>query len=245
MFALFLSPAMNSDAPRFRPHAIQWTPEKVRRFWDHSMAGMTDIYFAKMVGHSIVRYVSNKIPLGTALDLGCGTGGLIDHLLASGTSVYGSDQSPEAVAAVNVRFAASSGFKGAFVGTASIPPVDSVFMLEVIEHMDDATLASAIASATKLIKRGGHLILTTPNQERLAASERICPDCGCTFHTMQHVRSWSATTLEAHMSVAGFRTICCEPTLFSAHKGAKAIADRLRFRHRHKPHLVYIGQAVH
>lgn len=228
---------------RFEPHPVQWTPDKVRRFWDHSTAGMADIYFAKMVGHSIVSYVERQIRIGTALDLGCGTGGLIDSLLARGSEAFGSDQSPETVAALNGRLAHRHGFKGAYVGTDRIPPVDTVFMLEVIEHMDDLALAAALKAAATLLKPGGHLVLTTPNEERLAASLRICPDCGCEFHTMQHVRSWSAPTLDAHMRASGFRTVRCESTLFSPHRGIKAAADRLRFSRRQKPHLVYIGSA--
>lgn len=228
----------------FSPHEIEWTAEKVRRFWDHSASDMSNLYFSKMVGHSVVAYVSRRITIGTALDLGCGTGGLIEHLLARRLMAFGADQSADSVAAVNSRLAGKVGFQGAYVGIDHVPAVDTVFMLEVIEHMDDEALGSALTDAKRLLKPGGHLVLTTPNEEKLVASRRICPECGCMFHAMQHIRSWSAETLSDYMAASGFQEVSCEGTLFSAHHSLKGSIDRLRYRRRHKPHLIYIGQPV-
>lgn len=225
-------------------HEVKWTGDKVRAFWDFSAPRLADLYFAKSVGRSVIRHVSKRIRIGTALDLGCGGGDLIGYLLAASYSACGSDQSPESVAIVNRRFADNPRFRGAFVGTDGLPPVDTVFMLEVVEHMDDKALTSALKDAKRLLKPGGHLVLTTPNDEDLEFSKRMCPDCGCVFHQMQHVRSWTAASLAEYVERKGFKTLASEATLFSAHKGVAAGADRLRFtlKGRKLPHLVYIGQ---
>jgi SAM-dependent methyltransferase len=220
-------------------HEVEWTPEKLARFWDFTARTMPTLYFARQVGHSVISYVSRHIPIRTALDLGCGEGDLIAHLLAN--PVYGADQSPVSVAAVNRRFSGEPNFRGATVGTEGLPEVDTIFMIEVVEHMDDAALKAAISEARRLLKHSGNLVITTPNEEVLALGKRMCPDCGCIFHQMQHVRSWSAASLSAFMSAQGFKTVRCEPTLFSLYKGIKAAVDRMRYRKRSLPNLVYIG----
>jgi len=226
----------------FSPHEVEWTPDKLRRFWDFTANNMGDLYFAKMVGHSVVAYAARHIRIGTSLDLGCGEGDLIVHLLKHGRC-FGADQSPASVAAVNVRFAGHRNFAGAAVGTEGLPLVDTIFMLEVVEHLDDNVLNDAIAKARSLLKPGGSIVITTPNDEDLSLSRRMCPDCGCVFHQMQHVRSWSAATLSERMSQLGFHTLQCKPTLFSPHHAAGAVIDRLRYwlLQRKMPNLVYIG----
>ena len=236
--------ATPETARQFDPHVIEWTPEKIERFWNHNLPFMADSYFARSVGRSVIDHVSRGGPIGSAADIGCGQGDLIGYLLERGHRVCGIDQSPDSVETVERRFAEMPGFIGASDGMTALEQVDTVFMLEVVEHMDDSALAKALELAGQLLRPGGRLVLTTPNEEKLDQCWRVCPDCGCTFHHVQHVRSWSAPALASHVSSFGFRTISCAATLFNpetripnwvARLGWKLLKGKL-------PHLIYIGE---
>jgi len=228
-------------------HDVVWTPGRVQRFWDYysSNSALEDTYFTKLVGRNLIEVVARRIPIGSALDLGCGRGDLIGYLLEK-HEAGGSDQSPESAATVNRRFEGHSRFRGVSVGTQSLPDssVDTVFIVEVVEHLDDATLKVVLSEARRLLKPGGHVVLTTPNAENLEQSKVICPECGCVFHKMQHVRSWTPQSLTDYVSRLGFDGSAFT-TRLSHHRGLKRIAQRfvsLAMRHL-DPHLIYIGAA--
>lgn len=226
-------------------HEIDWTPERVRRFWDYmgGTPGFEDLYFAKRSGPALVKYVASKIRIGTAVDMGCGRGDLLQLLLDRGYDAYGADQSQASVDAVNARFEVNPRFHGAVVGGAALHDAiaDTVFMLEVVEHMDDAALTEALGDARRVLKTGGHLVLTTPNDEDLQAAKRMCPECGAVFHQMQHVRSWTAESLSQFLATLGFKRRSAKATVLSSHSGLMGIAHKLRYTGRKCPNLVYIG----
>lgn len=236
----------------FQPHPVDWSPEHVQRFWDHYSTNVVheDVYFAKAVGRSLIGYVQKFIRIGTAADIGCGRGDLIALLLQSGHEVYAVDQSPASVEQVQKRFEGEPGFKGAarIDGNIDLPDhsVDTGFMVEVVEHLDDGILAKAIADARRIIRPGGHLVLTTPNEEDLAQSESMCPECGSVFHRMQHVRSWSAKSLSDYVEAIGFKTVSAKATVLSPYTGLLGSAYKMAYRavRKRNPHLVYIGRRL-
>ena len=215
-------------------HDVDWTPETIRRFWDNYESEGT--YFSELVGRSLLDFIG--LPAGTAVDIGCGHGGLVRHLLDRGWNVYAVDQSPESAALVTNTFAQNPRFKGSSVPDQS---VDAVFLIEVVEHLNDRALDNAVADARRMLKPDGRLIVTTPNNEDLKQSTVVCPECLARFHKMQHVRSWSAKTLADRLDSYGFRG-AATATLLSRWTGPKALLHRLfyRFRGLH-PHLVYVG----
>jgi SAM-dependent methyltransferase len=232
------------------PHDLEWTPDHVRRFWDYqgSNPALEDEYFSRRVGRSLVAYVRKRVRIGTAVDIGCGPGDLIRFLTERGIHAWGTDQSPASVEALNGRLGGNPHFKGAVVGTDALPDgiADTAFMVEVVEHLDDNALAAAMAAAHRLLKPGGHLVVTTPNDERLDASKLLCPECGAVFHRMQHIRSWSAGSLSAAVGKYGFERRSAEATTLSHHAGLLDLAARLKARllGRTPPHLIYIGKRV-
>ena len=231
-----------------RAHEVGWTPENIERFWNYhsSRSGHEDTYFSKVRGRAIIEFVSSKIAIGTALDMGCGRGDLIGHLLDR-YPACGADQSPESVDIVTKRFSGNKRFRGATVGTHSLPDkaIDTVFLIEVVEHLNDATLASVLSEARRLLKPQGHLVLTTPNNEDLESSKTICPECACIFHYWQHVRSWSRQSLEEKVQSYGFAGTATS-TLLSPYSGLKRFLQKTahRLRGERMPHLVYIGRAA-
>ncbi|HKO70751.1 MAG TPA: methyltransferase domain-containing protein [Bradyrhizobium sp.] len=227
------------------PHDVIWSPDRIQRFWDFigSSSDREDTYFSKLHGRSLIDFVSARIPIGRAFDMGCGRGDLIGYLLEK-YEASGADQSPTSVAEVNRKFGGHRRFRGAFVGTEQVADstADTLFIVEVVEHLDDQSLASVLSEARRLLKPGGNLVLTTPNDENLEASKIMCPECACIFHSWQHVRSWTKASLVDYLREFGFEGVGV-PTLLSQHSGAKRAAQRIvrRLLAYPKPHLVYVG----
>jgi hypothetical protein len=67
----------------------------------------------------------------------------------------------------------------------------------VVERLYDEALAATLRNCRALLRPGGRLFITTPNDERLEDSIVYCPVSNVTFHRWQHVRSWNSTTLPA------------------------------------------------
>src|SRR4051812_25125677 len=102
-------------------HPVEWTPERIREFWSYyaSNDALQDTYFSNLRGRSLVEFVSRRIPIGTALDMGCGRGDLIGYLMEA-HNASGSDQSPDSVGVVTERFQGHPRFLGGFVGTSGL-----------------------------------------------------------------------------------------------------------------------------
>jgi SAM-dependent methyltransferase len=243
----------------YKVHDVQWNDEKVKRFWDffNNYSAFDDIWFTKIFGRQILRYVGKIITLsGEVLDYGIGKGHLSEYLTGSGLyNVSGCDFSKETVAYNNKRFAQAKNFKGCFV-IEKFPSgfnenqFDFVFLIETIEHLTDDYLTTTLAEIRRILKPGGKIIVTTPNNETLARQNVICPDCGCVFHRVQHIRAFNKTSLTDLTTELGYRKLHCEATDFSEY-GSKGFiykfANNIRGRvskFYEKPHLVYIGEKV-
>ena len=152
------------------------------------------------------------------------------------------------VEALNAKFRGREGFVGALRNEERIPlddrAADTVLLLETIEHVDPSVFARILADIRRVLRTGGHVVVTTPHEENLAESEVLCPSCGCVFHRMQHLRCFDVQSLEQTMSKAGFTTVCCKATYFSLLDGPLAFLERIRRRLERlpNPHVMYIGR---
>lgn len=72
-------------------------------------------------------------------------------------------------------------------------------------------LDGMFAECRRLLKSGGQIFFTTPNDEDYDASKILYPECGRTFHRWQHVRVWTAGSLAARVEQAGFTTRVVKP----------------------------------
>lgn len=200
---------------------LHWTPELVARFWDYE-SSRHGHYFAEQYGAAIVASFGDLLPAGaTVVDYGCGAGGLLPHLLERAGAVWGIDHSPASRAEVGKRFGGHPRFAGTLAPDATAPlagKADALFCVEVIEHLDDAALASLLERIRALLKPGGIAIFTTPNAEPLDKSEVFCPSCEQVFHRWQHVRSWERASLAALLERNGFAVARTLETDFRAHR---------------------------
>jgi SAM-dependent methyltransferase len=237
----------------FAPHDVVWTREKIGRYWDYLAkdASKENAYFSRRFGSLIIRFAETIAPLAEpVLDFGCGPGFLMALLLERGYSVRGLDFSAASVQKADERCAGYRKYAGSVVAQAYPAPVESgsigtVILVEAVEHLLPESLAGVLGETHRMLRPGGILVATTPNQEDLRASEVMCPDCGCVFHTVQHVLSWSRQSLTALMTSHGFATVACAETVFR-----RGDASNLLFKlyyalsRRRKPNLVYVGRKV-
>ncbi|HZZ26618.1 MAG TPA: class I SAM-dependent methyltransferase [Pirellulales bacterium] len=238
--------------PQYQEHPICWTRELSSRFWDFYSRKPTLTYFSAEVSNGIINNVlRNGVPLrGKVLDFGCGRGDLLQNLTNRRIACEGADFSPESAREVERKLRGNPYFRGVTIidGIPTQLPgnsVDVLFCIETVEHILDDELLPSMQEIHRLLRSGGYLIVTTPNDEDLDKNKILCPECGCIYHTVQHVRSWSKDSLEAYLSPLGFKTIYCGATVFdNSRTWSLLLRIAFHLRHRTLPHLIYIGQKI-
>ena len=155
----------------------------------------------------ITKLVSDLKPSGTfrILDAGCGTGQMTKQLEDIGEAV-GMDSAPEAIA-----YARSRGVERLVRGSITAPPFaeqsfDCVLALDVIEHVDDDM--GILTSLYRVIKPGGHLIITVPAFDALWSEHD---------EINHHKRRYRAPHLRMLIQEAGFdveRLTYCNTALY-------------------------------
>jgi 2-polyprenyl-3-methyl-5-hydroxy-6-metoxy-1,4-benzoquinol methylase len=201
-----------------RYRALTWTDEHVRRFWEYE-SQFPENYFSYGYRNKIIPRLRGALKdKSRVLDFGCGGGFLIPALAQVADEVYGMDFSARSVELTNARNVDASGFEGAYGPTELLSmglEFDAIVSVEVVEHLSDAQLESSIELVRALLAPTGVLVVTTPNDEDLAAARLYCPQCDHVFHRWQHVRSWTADTLSTFLSDRGLEDVRTWTTDFS------------------------------
>ncbi len=229
---------------------LEWTPQRVAAFWDYQ-SRHPENYFTYRISGEILRQLKRHLAGRDAiLDYGCGAGHLLDELLARGYRAAGMDFSARSVAAVAEQFGSRSGFLGAYTPDAlgaGTHRFDAILVLEVVEHLYDDVLEIMLKDLRGLLRPGGVVIFSTPNEENLAQRTVLCPCCEQTFHRWQHVRSWSEHGLRRHLEQHDLRVIDSFTTDFSLalkkKKKWRSFKKRLGYRlnpAKKRPNLVVV-----
>ncbi len=244
---------------RYKPHDIEWTPERVSRIWEYygTNPAFDDTYFSMQYGRSVLQFVQSRVSLAgrEVLDFGAGRGHMLKHLLAEGLSCRGVEFSEESAALTEKELRHNPRFHG-IVRAQDIPTpvpdssVDAVFIIEVIEHLFEDKLAPTLAEIFRILRPGGYIIATTPHDENLIDGTVHCPECGARFHRWQHLRKVTVTSMSDMMETAGFREKVCEAAAFKPNKGRieGLLIDLrrwlyfLRGKTPSQPNLIYIGE---
>jgi 2-polyprenyl-3-methyl-5-hydroxy-6-metoxy-1,4-benzoquinol methylase len=232
-------------------HDIIWTKEKVAKFWDYysTSSSVGDVYFSEQLGDAVLALVGRYIRIsGNVLDYGCGPGFLIERLLKLQVSCSGLDAVESNIKIIDRKFKDNPLFKGSFFADSLPTPIkdgqyDLVFLVETIEHLLQEDLRVILDEIYRITLAGGHVVITTRNDENLDKSKRICPDCGGTFHLMQHVSSWSVNSLANLMAEVGFQQVACIATTLRPRTLLgyyKSFTDRLTGHPAEN--LIYIGK---
>lgn len=133
--------------------------------------------------------LAKRLPPGAAfLDVGCGTGGLVNALRARGVNAQGVD--PHAVATGLDPAAFSSGRADA------LPWPDATFdalgAFDVIEHVDDE---AALREFRRVLRPGGLLFVSVPAYPSLWGERDV--EAG-------HLRRYTRRSLRARLAASGF-----------------------------------------
>ena len=140
-------------------------------------AGVYD-WFQRLVGAEALRAtLAREFIRANAgdrvLDIGCGTGAILEHLPA--VEYYGFDLSAEYVAAARQRFGERGTFWQERVTSASlgrVPPCDIVLAMAILHHLDDTEALQLFELASAALRPGGRLITYdncyTPDQSWLS-----------------------------------------------------------------------------
>ena len=187
------------------PQRLRWTPELVERFWNGiEQTRLTEFYFSRQAGKAVVLSIEHLLsPSGTVLDFGAGDGELAALLLERGYRVAAYEPSDIRQKALAARFDALPNFSGV-VGSAEQRAFDTVVLCEVIEHILDEDFDNVMCRVAQLTVPGGHVIITTPNNEDLELGMSYDPLTNTMFHKWQHVRSFTALTLAQTLDHYGF-----------------------------------------
>ncbi len=239
---------------RFDRHEIEWTRERASRIWDFigSNRSYESLYFSRRHGESLIRFLGRRrLPSpGRTLDFGCGPGFFLEMLLRRGIGCEGVDFSEASVRLARERIAPYPSAGGVALASGFPLPLesgafDTVFFIETIEHLLPDDLEATVAELHRVTRTGRHLVVTTPNEEDLEGDKVLCPECGCVFHRMQHVRAWSAASLSRCLSERGFATVSCEAvTLTERSLRSRVVTAWNALSGSRKPHLVYIGRKI-
>lgn len=209
---------------KFKNHEVEWTNEKVSRFWNYISRShaLSQRYFGLQVGEHVAFLINRKLKIKNfknILDLSCGKGDILHSCLTylkEGQRVYGTDFSEESVRCVNARFRDNPLFQNAYLikeypTSFSKEFFNLIIITEVVEHLRDEELDSMLNEVNRLLTIGGYIFITTPHAENLDANKVMCPDCGCLFHQWQHVRKWTQNSLKKKLEQYSFRTELITP----------------------------------
>lgn len=208
---------------------IVWTPALLEKFWAY-YSQFPETYFSYSKSADLVRRASKHLaPQSRVLDYGCGAGYLMPHLLKAGHDVWGGDISDKVIGDVVKTISSDAKFHGVhpFETLKGRVSFDAVTLLEVVEHLDDAALTAVTNDVYELLRPGGVLIVTTPNDERLEDQMVYCPISDVTFHRWQHVRSWTKDSLPAHLRKSGFTIVSAEEVNFRDDRDVSSLPRKI------------------
>lgn len=208
-------------------------------YWSERLAGQYDLrgtgHLAYSRGYNDWLYRAKRRALrralgavqpgASALDLGSGTGWVVEELLRAGAQVEGCDIAPLAVERLTERFPQASFFQTT-LGADPLPGADSsydvVTALDVMYHVtDDDAWRAAVQEAARVLKPSGILVFS----DGLGRDDRE-PSAHVRFRSQ---RRWSelaaATGLEQKRVAPYFRWLSRD-----RHEGALArrLPDRVR-----------------
>ncbi len=148
-------------------------------------------------------------PRSRVLDVGCGTGYLLERLAEGGFSGVGVDLSPDSVEIAQKRLVeiGAADRLRAEVGSAYEPPdgpFDLITLTDVLEHLEEPR--RCLSALAERLSPGGLLVVSTPNRRSLPGArrwlaERGVPGIKLRLAPVDNWQSW--VDLESHGAAAG------------------------------------------
>lgn len=147
------------------------------------------------------------------LDVGCGNGYLVSHLVKQGFNAYGTDASQKGIAIAKReypdRFFVHDISNGSLPTELELLKFDTIISTEVIEHLYDPE--GFVDFCKSVIKKNGELIISTPYHGYLknlvlSVFNKWDTHLGPAWHG-GHIKFWSRKTLSQLLTDKGFTII--------------------------------------
>lgn len=181
---------------------------------------------------------------GNILDLGCGPGTFLGHFTSGYTRAVGIDLARPQIEFASKKYGSDRvHFEAAAVAAFThAKTFDAVVSIEVIEHLPPEETQHFLHSIFNVLKRGGTLVLTTPNYRSLwPLIEWAVSAKGPVDYREQHINRFDTRRLVRELESAGF-VVRRTRTFFVLAPFLAAISTRLAERvhaweQRLLPHL--------
>lgn len=137
---------------------------------------------------------------GSALELGCGDGFMLNALRSYGWRVFGTERTDSMAAFARKNF----GLTVYVEDNAPIPTgekYDLVIMFQVLEHLRDPILQ--LTRAVSLLGPNGKLIICVPN--RASWQAKLCKEQWFHLDVPRHLFHWSPDSLRVAAEIAGVK----------------------------------------
>lgn len=224
---------------------LEWTGEYVSALWEYYSTFRPETYFTAQFGRQIIAKTAEFLPDGPVCGFGCGAGFLLDCLLRD-RKAAGFDFTLKSLDVARRRLGGNANLIGLF-HLNEIDRVrgmfDSVYFVETVEHLLPSNMEGTFELLHALLKPGGVVICTTPNDENLADNEVFCPVTRKYFHRYQHVSSFTEDSLEALFRRQGFEVLRTFTTDFSAKTLVASMKIVARpYLGKKNPHLVLVAR---
>lgn len=170
-----------------------------RLFDENQMLLRSPIYINKI--GKVFKYIKTR--KGKFLDVGLGAGNLENLIINANLDIelFGIDISSKAVLNAKKQFGRNFfvadifnlPFKKSFFDTAAI--------LDVLEHIYKEEALAALNEINRVMKKGGHLVISVPLNENLKELDKR----GENYN--MHLREYTLKTISAELSSSGFKTL--------------------------------------
>jgi 2-polyprenyl-3-methyl-5-hydroxy-6-metoxy-1,4-benzoquinol methylase len=208
---------MNKTTKYLGKSLAKWDEKSLKSFWDFESL-KPENFFTYEHGDKILKTVEKYFrPNINILDYGAGFGFLSKKLLEKNIQVSAMEFSHKGVKILERELMSFPSLNKVFIFEDLLSyeeKFDLIFVVEVIEHVYDDELDQLFDNVKRLLKPGGIVIFTTPNNEDLSKSYVFCPFSDMVFHRWQHVRSWNVSSLQEKIIEKGMNPIEVKETHF-------------------------------
>lgn len=165
-------------------------------------AGIIERAEVELTGWRVRQFRSDRVPGPRLFDIGCGDGGFLKAARELGYEASGFDFDPNAVAKARALGldAAASTFEATFEDPRLRGAFDVVTLFDVLEHVPEP--AAMLTGAKGLVKPGGHMVVTMPDERRPHPWNREALD-----YPPFHYTRWHPDSLRVLLEREGLRVL--------------------------------------
>lgn len=183
--------------------------KKIKISGNYQYRALTEGFVVQRFWHAnkfnLLNSIANFSPQDVVLDAGCGSGNISFYLAKKVKRVVGLDINQEAINFAQ-KYAQKNKFKNLSFRRADLRKTpykkdsfDKIILFEVVEHLNFKNYQKVIAEMYRLLKLGGYLYLTTPNEisiwfliEWILDTFKLTPP----LRNNQHILTFSISSLE-------------------------------------------------